>query len=320
MFHLLNKNLNLQLFLLAILSGWAAWTVFARMTLMPTEGSMLLFQYIARLWEWSPLATRILVLSSVLLTVVGVIQHCNRHHFADNRTFMPGIFLLLLLNTGKFLHTLSPALLTNFFIALIMMIYSPGDQSAKIKDNLVTFGLTIAIATLLDISAFGIVLFLVLMVIVNNVSPLKDTVILIVSLAIPYLYAFSIAFMCNSLPAFLQSWRDLTVFIPVRQFLTMRIIDYVAMAYFLFITIVLIIRGKQLLDNKLIVIRQAFINLHLMMISMFLFVWLGFVPFPMATVYFVLPLSIYMTVAVLPKRHRFIIDFLIISLCILLWV
>ncbi len=319
MFHLLNKNLNLQLLILVFLFGWASWTIFSQMTLMPPEGTMLLFQHLAQLWVWSPLFTRILIFVAVALMVVGVIRHCNKHHFSENRTYLPGIFLLLLLNSGKFLYLLTPAFVTTFFIALIMLIYSPSEQSAKSKNHLVTFGLVIAIATLLDISAFGIVLFMIMMIAVNNVTPIKDTVILIFSLAVPYIYAFSIAFISNTLPAFVQSWRDLSVFIPVKQFLSLRVIDYVAIAYFVVVTIILTIRDKRLLDNKLIVIRQAFTNLHLLTISMLLFLWLGNVPFTMALLYFVMPVSLYMTVAVISKKYRFFVDFLIITLCILLW-
>lgn len=99
----------------------------------------------------------------------------------------------------------------------------------------------------------------------------------------------------------------------------MRVMDYILLAYFIILTIVLIVRGKRMYDNKLIVIRQAFNNVHLLLISMLLFLGLGIVPLPMALLYLLLPVAIYLTVAVIPKKYRFVYDFLIVALCVLLW-
>jgi hypothetical protein len=121
------------------------------------------------------------------------------------------------------------------------------------------------------------------------------------------------------MPKFLQSWADLTIFVPYKQFLSMRVMDYILLAYFIILTIVLIVRGKRMYDNKLIVIRQAVNNVHLLLISMLLFLGLGIVPLPMALLYLLLPVTIYLTVAVIPKKYRFVYDFLIVALCVLLW-
>lgn len=319
MFHLLNKNLNLQLFFLTALVFWAAWTIFAKMTILPAEGTAILYHYLVKIWEWSPVLIRILVLGIVLTMTIGVNHHFLANHFSENRTYMPGIFLLMMLNFGKFLFSLTPALLTTFFMALTMIIYAPGNASAKMKDRIFTFGFIIAIATLLDISAFGIVLFLILMLAFNSVNSVKDILILLIGLSFPYIYSFAIAFIANGMPKFLQSWHNLILFVPYKQFLALRLVDYIALAYFIILTTALIIRGKRLYDNKLIIIRQAFTNVHLMLISMLLFLGLGIVPLPMALLYLLLPAAIYLTVAVIPKKYRFVYDFLIVALCVLLW-
>lgn len=319
MFHLLNKNLNLQLFFLTALAFWAAWTIFTKMKILPAEGTAILYHYVVGIWNWSPFLVRILVLGIVLTMTFGVNHHFLVNHLSENRTYMPGVFLLLMLNSGKFLYMLTPALLTSFFLALTMIIYTPGNPSAKMKDRIFTFGLIIAIATLLDISAFGIVLLLILMIALNSVNAFKDILILLIGLSFPYIYCFAIAFIANGMPKFLQSWHDLIIFVPYKQFLAMRVMDYIAIAYFVILSVVLIVRGKRLYDNKLIVIRQAFTNVHLMFISMLLFLGLGIVPLPMALLYLLLPVAIYLTVAVIPKKYRFVYDCLIIVLCVLLW-
>lgn len=319
MFHLLNKNINLQLFFLVLLTGWATWTIFAQMTIMPVEGTAILFHYVSKLWIWSPTVVRILMLCIVLTMTIGVNHHFLANHLSETRTYLPGVFLLLMLNFGKFLQTLTPALLTSFFLALTMIMYSPNATSAKLKDRIFSFGLIIAIATLLDVSAFGIVLYLILMIAINNVTSVKDNLILLIGLSFPYLYAFAIAFIANGMPTFLKSWGDMAVFEPYKQFLRMRTIDYIMLAYFFIMTVVLIIRGKRLYDNKLIVIRQAFTNVHLMLISMLLFSGLGIVPMPMALLYVLLPTSIYMAVAVIPKKYRFVYDLLFVLMFTLLW-
>ena len=155
-----------------------------------------------------------------------------------------------------------------------------------------------ALATLLDISAFGIILFLILMISINNVTSIKDNIILFTGLLIPYIYAFAISYIVGTLPVFVQSWRDLALFEPIRQISQLRIIDYVTLAFFILTIILFIIRDKRFLDNKLIIIRQAFTNNHLLLFSMLVFLFLGNVVFPIALTYLVLPLSIYMAIAV----------------------
>lgn len=319
MFHLLNKNLNLQLFLLVILAGWSIWLIFTQMNLLPQEGTMLLYQHLANLWVSSKTLARVIVLALVLTMTIGIIQHFNKNHFYDNRSYMPGIFFLLLLNCGKSLHYFSPALLTSFFIALILMMYSPNESSANLKNRIFTFGLAIAVATLLDVSAFGIVLFLILMISINNVTSIKDNLILFSGLLIPYIYAFALSYIFDTMPVFVQSWRDLAVFEPVKQFTHLRIIDYATLAFFVLTIIPLILRGKQFLDNKLIIIRQAFTNNHLLFFSMLIFLWLGNVAFPLALTYLILPASVYMAVAAIPKRRCILVDLLVVALCVLLW-
>lgn len=319
MFHFLNKNLNIQLFFLVILTGWSGWLIFSQMSMLPQEGSMLMFQYLASWWTNHNTLVRIFVFAMVLTMTFGVIKHFDNNHFCESRTYMPGIFFLLLLNCGKFLHTFTPSLLTCFFIALILLMDTPNDSSANLKNRIFTFGLTIALATLLDISAFGIILFLILMISINNVTSIKDNIILFSGLLIPYIYAFAISYIAGTLPVFVQSWRDLTIFEPAKQFSHLRIIDYATLAFFILTIILLIIRDKRFLDNKLIIIRQAFTNNHLLVFSMLVFLWLGNVTLPLALTYLILPVSIYMAIAAIPKQRCLLVDILILALCVLLW-
>lgn len=319
MFHLLNKNLNIQLILLAILVGWSAWLIFSQMSLLPLDGSMLMFQHVASWWTNHNTVARILVFATVLIMTIGIIQHFDKNHFYESRTYMPGIIFLLLLNCGKFLHYFNPSLLTCFFIALILLLYSPNESSAQLKNRIFTFGLTVALATLLDISAFGIGLFLIMVISINNVTSIKDNIILFSGMLIPYIYAFAISYIVGTMPVFVQSWRDLAIFEPAKQFSQLRIIDYVTLAIFILSITLYIIRDKRFLDNKLIIIRQAFTNNHFLLFSMLVFLFLGNVTFPLALTYLILPASIYMAIAVIPKRRWLLVDILIVALCVLLW-
>jgi len=280
---------------------------------------MILYQYIANLWVKAPFLVRLCVFGMVVTMTVAVNQHFDSHHFHDSRTYMPGVFLLLLLNCGKFLHTLNPAFLTLFAIALIMILYSPGDQASRMKERIFSLGLIIAIATMVDLSASGIALFLIMLIALNTVTSFKDILIMLFGILFPYIYAFSIAFIANSMPELLNSWRQLDLFEPVKQFTHLRIIDYLTMAWFLVLTVILMIRDKRLLDSKLIVIRQAFNNVNMLLFAMFLFLWLGIVPLPTALIYLLLPVSIYMSLAVTSKKQKYVIDLLIVSICVLLW-
>lgn len=280
---------------------------------------MLLYQHLTALWTSGNFFFRLITFALVLTMTVGVIRHFDKNHFYENRTYMPGIFFLLLLNCGKFLHYFSPALLTSFFIALILLMSSPSESSDALKNRIFTIGLIIAIATLLDVSAFGLVLFLFLMISFNNVTSIKDNLILFSGILFPYIYAFSLSYIFDTMPVFLQSWHDLAVFVSAKQFSQLRAIDFVAIAFFFMTIILLAVRDKRFLENKLIIIRQAFANNHLLFFSMFAFLWLGKVAFPLTLTYLILPASVYMAIAVIPKRHCVLVDVLVAALCVLLW-
>jgi len=288
------------------------------MTIAPAEGSMVLYQYLAKAWAWNDILVRLLALLMVVLMTFGVIQLFKKHHFSESPSYMPGVFLLLLLNCGKFLYTLTPAWATAFFIALIMVMYSPTEQGGNMKDRLFAFGMLIAVATFVDISAFGILLFLIVMIAFNNVASFRDILIMLLGLSFPYIWAFAIAFISNGTSDFIESWHHLSVFVPVKTFTSLRVIEYIAIAWFVIATIIFMVRDKKLLDNKLIVIRQSFNNINMLSITMLLFLWLGMVPLPNALLYLVLPVSLYMSMAVIKKRRWVLVDLLIVSMCVLL--
>ena len=77
MFHALNKNLNLQLVLLVLLTGWAGWTIFSRMDICPPDGTMVMFQYITKVWAWNDILVRIFALLMVVIMTSELINWHN---------------------------------------------------------------------------------------------------------------------------------------------------------------------------------------------------------------------------------------------------
>lgn len=319
MLYLLNKNTKLQIFIILTLLAWSVWNVFFNMTFEFQEGQLFLYQPIARLAQFNPLAIKIVVTTLIFISLFAITSYFNKQKFVEFTTFMPGVFFLLLLNCGHFLNSLSPALFTICFITIIMTIFTPGLSPVRLKNRIFLIGILISIATLTDIAAFGIVLFVIVTITTNSVSSLKDFLILLSGLLLPYVYTFSIVYFYDAMPAFLQSWRDVNLFSPVKHFMELRIIDYVAMSYFLILMIVFIIRGKNYFDNKLIILRQAFNNVHLQYISMSLFLLLGGIPFTSAIIYLVPSATEYLTISTIHRKYRFLYDILTVVLFLLLW-
>lgn len=319
MLYLLNKNTKFQIFIILILLAWSVWNVLINMTFEFQEGQLFLYQPVARLAQFNPLAIKIVVITLIFISLFAITTYFNKQKFVEFTTFMPGVFYLLLLNCGHFLDSLSPALFTIFFITVTMTVFTPGLSPSKLKNRIFLVGILISIATLTDIVAFGIVLFMIVTITTKSVSSLKDFLILFSGLLLPYIYTFSIVYFCDAMPAFLQSWRDVSLFAPIKHFMGLRIIDYVAMSYFLILMIIFIIRGKNYFDNKLIILRQAFYSVHLQYISMSLFLLLGGIPFTSAIVYLVPSVTEYLTVSTILRKYRFLYDILTVVLFLLLW-
>lgn len=319
MLHILNKNIRIQIILLTLLAIWSGFTVFTQMTFDTPEGKMLLFQQLLTFAQGNPMIVRIFAFLIVMVSTFGINRHFNRQRYEEFTTMMPGIFFLLVMNCGHFIDIFTPALISILFLSIVMMVFVPGTPPAKMKGKILSLGILIAIATLIDFSAFGIVLLLLFIIGTNSVSPVKDSVILLAGLMLPYIYAFSIAYLCNSMPVFVQSWRQLQFFTPLKTITGLRVIDYVCVAYMFVAIIIFWIRGRNYFENKLIILRQAFNSIHLQFISMAIFLTLGSGSLMIVLSYIAPILSEYMSIAIAKKRYKYVYDIIIVALLVLLW-
>lgn len=319
MLHFLNKNLRAQVILLVGLLAWSVFTIFTSMTLCPIEGKTHLFTMLAGVMVKNALAMKLTAIVLLTVSAIGIVRHFNKQRFDESRTLMPGIFFLALMNFGHLLDTFNPSFFTIMALSTVMMIFTPGAAPARMKDNILTFGLIVSTATLVDFSAFGIVLFLVFIIATNSVTPMKDTIILLSGLVLPYVVAFSVFFLCGGTDGFISSWRQMEFIAPIKAFNTLSPMDYAALAYFMAAVVVFWFRGRNYFENKLIMLRQAFTGLHLQFVSMAVFMIAGCIPLMPAIAYLTPSVAEYMSVSVIKKRRRFVYDAVIAILFVLLW-
>ncbi len=319
MFYLLNRNTRIQLFFILLLLVWSAITIFTKMDFISPYNQMILFQLILKLATSNPLLLKTLSLLILIVSTLGLIRYFKKQKFYEYTSLMPGIFFLLLINFGHYLQTFNPSLITILFLTIVMMIFTPGASPSKMKNHTLTFGLLIATATLIDFSAFGIVLFLIFIIATNSISPVKDTIILFSGLALPYIVVISVYYLCNKLSILLESWQQLEFFSPIENFLSLSIINYMALAFYMLIIIIFLFRGRHYFENRLIKLRQAFTGIHIQYISMATFMLFGGSVFMPALIYIAPSTAEYMSISILKKRYRFLYDILIITMLTLLW-
>ena len=319
MFYALNKYQNLQLVLALLLFAWAAYTVFTQMTPFPPEGHPVLYQSIFALWGRNPVLCKSIVLL-LLLCSLFMLEHIFLvSKFSENRTALPIVFFLLLLNAGHFLQHLTPAFFTMFTTLLILMINSSQDSGRPNKNKVFFSGVLIALATLVDIGALCLIPFMVFVLLTDKNYRPKDIFVLIFGILLVVIYLFSYYYLSDSLPTLWASCRQLTIFAFFAHISELNVLDWVLIGFLLLSGFYVIAVLKIHYDSKLIVLRKRYMMVVFLSFMMFLAILLTGTQMPHTLIYWVVPFALLDGMLSQLKIRRYINDILMIAVFVLLW-
>ena len=319
MFYALNKSQNLQLVFALLLFAWAAYTVFTQMTLFPSEGQPILYQPIFSLWGRNPVLCKILVLF-ILLCSVFMLEHIFlESKFSENRTTLPAVFFLLLLNVGHFLQHLTPAFFTMFTILLILVINLNQESGRPDKNRVFFSGVLIAIASLIDIGALCLIPFMIFALLTDKNYRPKDIFVLILGILLVVIYLFSYYYLTDSLPVLWASCHQLTFFAFFTHISELNVLDWVLIGFLLLSGFYVIAILKIHYDSKLIVLRKRYMLVVFLSFLMSLAILLTGTPMPHTLIYWVVPFALLDGMLSQLKMRRYINDILMIAVFVLLW-
>jgi hypothetical protein len=318
MFHFLNKHIVLQWVLIVLMLVGAGYLIFTRMTLCPPDGQGLLY---APLHAWlaaRPLAMRVTASLLLLLLLLLIQRFFAVNKFCENKTWMPVLFLLGLILCGRFLELFSPTWVTLPMLAAILLLNTRDANEQPVKNRVFASGIMVGLCTLIDPYSVWILLFIIMALLANRFSSLKEIIILICGFEIVYAYVFSVGFLADTTPVIVHLIKNVEYFGIIRHFASLKVIDYVLTGVLLLSFIYMVATLTRYFDTKLIVLRKRFLTIILLFVVMLVTLVFSQYAFRPALIYLMLPLTLLYSMMSLLKNRRLLNDILIVAVIVLL--
>lgn len=319
MFYFLNKHTILQFIACAFLFGWAVFTILTQMTLYPPQGNAFFYKIIFDYLTQHQYMAKGLAVGMLFLELVFVYRFYAINKFSDNQTFVPVFFFLLCMHAGSFFNFLSPAHFTLFFLSWLILYNVREKNDRLLRNRVFTSGIFVGLASIVDVNALSICIFLILALFVSRYSSVKEIVIMLAGLLMVYIYVFTSFFMSDTLPALQESVRQLTFFETFRAAPSITFLQWVSAGYLIFSMLGMAIFLKWHYDSKLIVLRKRYMIIVLLSLLLIIPVFVGNMILPQGLLYLIIPISLYCSMLCGVKRRFIFHDVVMILLIVLLW-
>lgn len=319
MFYYLNKNTIVQWILIAMLFAWSVFTIVTEISVCPADGQSIFFQYLVSFWTGHPLHLKVVSIVLLLLEslLIGYFYSANR--FADNKTIIPVVFFLLMMNVGGFLKVFTPAVITLVLTTLIVIVNTQDENERPVKNRVLTSGFLLGISALFDPVSVVCVLFLTMALITHRYSKSKEIAIMLFGLLFVCAYLFSGFFIADKMPVLMDSFKHLSFFGVIKSVKTLDVFDYVLVGYIVVLAVYLIVQLKLFYDNRLIVLRKRLVTIHLLLFVLVAVLLLSGLQLQQGLLYLTFPITMYFSMITLYRSRIVFHDILILAFYILLW-
>lgn len=290
MFYFLYKKNILQTIILSALLIYTISKVFLYpFTFILTQESTLFYQNFVRFFENNCLGLSVLVLSNLFVQLLLLHFFFNKNGFTENKTLLPLIWYLIFLNVGFDFNQITPAIFTNTLIIIILFLntfYTPGN----LKNNIILSGIFISINSILDITSFLLVLFVIASILVSKFSKSKEIIILLIGCLLPYIYLFTILYFNDITNLYIEGYSHLSLFTFFSK-TNFTILSSLLMILLLISLLIILSFNKIHFDNRLIIYRKRYISLVLLLSSTLLMLLTSELPWTYSLIYIFIPLS-----------------------------
>lgn len=239
------------------------------------------------------------VLIIVLLESLLLYSYFKKGKFTENTSFFPIIWLLFFYSFGSFLMPITPIFITNLAVILLINLDSPSHHS---KTPVLLSGIVIGFATMYDPLAIAFLIYVAITLIIGKLEWFKDLLVALVGFLIPFIYVGTGFFFKGNIKGFFAAFDHLAIHPYLLTLPQMSHIMLVCLLVFGIFLPYAFIQIKLLSDNKLVVIRNRYIALNILLLVVFFMTLLSSIPLPYSLGYFAVPLSYYLSALVPEKK------------------
>lgn len=318
MFRFIQSKLFLQVVCVLALLVWAVLQFIGSTHFLQPPSSTAFWQMLAPLQgHYGGMIT--IISFGLLLQILLTDVYYFRGGFGDNHHLMVCIWFLLILCCGGFISELSPVLLSNLFLVIIICLNFDYDNgNLKSKDLL--SGILTGVASLFYPPMVFVAFFVISSLVINRFSKYKDIIVYILGILLVCLYCFSFYFFSNRLPELYQFVSGIRFYntFAMTEMYSWQVMVLIAttVVSLLYATVVLKIQY----DSKTVLLRKRLITIHLITMSCLLLMVFSPFDFHHAVGFLLIPMTLYYSMLSQMKEHPLVNDFMmlifVVALCL----
>ena len=314
-----NKNITIQWLLLLGLFGFSVYKVLTQSHVVDTEGTAFLFKNFATMFANHEILGKSIIIIVLILQIVSIQYFFRSNEFATRNNLMPTIFYFSILLVTKSLTTISPFFFTSFFFLIIICI-EIAENTARIKNNVLWAGMLIALATCFDFSSIILIFLLMVSLIINQFSSIKEIGILWFGFVQFYFYLFSFNFFVNNLDVWIRSFQEIKILGVFNSVFEKPAQEVAAVIFLGVVYLFFVVKFKLLSESKIVIHRKRIATLNTRALLLVICIFLSNSAHPTVLGYLSVPIAIYLAMLAQEKSPLWINEVIttltLVALCL----
>jgi hypothetical protein len=319
MLKFLSKKIAFQWIIVLGLLALALYTVITKSHVAIEAGTPFLFKNFAGFFSKYIFFGKAIIIIVLLFQIILLQYYFRKHEYATRNSLLPACFFLSILLLTKSLIIISPFFFTLFFFLIVISIDFTG-SAERLKNNAFWAGLIIALATGFDISSIVLLFIVMVTLIINQFSRIKEVGILLFGFTLLYLYFFSFNFFIDNLPEWLQTFQEIKFLGVLNSKIGNMSLALFSMISLGIVYMVFIIRFKLLSEGKIALQRKRVFDLNIMAILMMVCLVISNSSYPVVLGYLSVHLSVYLAMTAQEKSPLLINEWItiitLVALCL----
>jgi len=314
----LSRKIALQWIILLGLFALALFTILTKSQVVNLEGAPFLFQNFVCLFAQYEYLGKGIIIAGLCLQILLLQYYFRTREYAAKNSLLPTCFYLSILLLTKSLIFISPFFFTLFFLLIIISINFTG-SSVKLKNNVFWAGIIIACASAFDTSSIILIFLVIVMLIINQYSRIKEIGILLFGFLLLYFYFFAFHFFINDLNDWILTFKQIKIMEILSTPVKNMTIPLISLLVLTIIYLFFIIKFKLLSDAKIMILRNRVITLNAISILILFCLLLSNSSYPDVLGYLFVSISIYLAMLAQEKSSLFMNEIITLITLIALW-
>lgn len=311
MFYFLNKKRLFQFILFGGMFLLCLYGIFfQQITDIPPTADGFLYSFLHAFFCGHPILFRITSLVLLLLQLLLFQLILKRYDFLENDTLLPLFWFLFFYYFTIPLPCLSPALFTPFvFLLLLSLVLNSKVKEEEGKKRIFYCASFVSLLCLLDMTNVLLLLFIFIVLIINNIDIFKKFILTLIGFVLPFIYLVAICYLSDHLADLQTHFRHLHLFGLISidlQFSSILLLSSIGLFVLYAIPAL-----KRYYDNKLIAIRERYAILCCLFIVIALEIVFENFTLSTALPYLAVPLSLFVPMLCQQKHVRLMNDLVI---------